>query len=458
MGATSTLDADTVADVESFVSDWVCDARVPGASVAIVDDQEVVYAEGFGARDLASNAPATPDTLFGIASVTKSFTALAVLQQVESGAVSLSDPVSRYVDVFTDLEDPPTVESLLTHTSGMPSDASSVALILRGIDAAPVEVPLSSDADFRRYVDGSAEFRSPPGERFHYYNSGYEMLGRLVEAVDGRTFATYVDDEILAPIGMTRSSLDAAVLDDTDDVMTPYWKQDGESEETPYPDKGIGAAGGLLSSVSDLATYLQYQVDPDPTVLDPDLLESARAAHAHRQSSLDGTDQYYGYGWMRESFLGDSLVHHGGDLGVSSSFVGFLEDAGVGVAIAANTSPSTHPVSVGQGILALLQDESPEAVVGHFGLAETFERVTGEYESYHGVVSAKVKQAGGGLQFTLSFPDDEASLTAQPRSSDPEDLTFDVVTEDGVQVPLEFEAQEDGSVDLFFRRWHLKPA
>lgn len=451
------LPTDRVREIESFVTDWMSAARIPGASVAVVDGDDLVFAAGFGARDLASNAPATPETLYGVASVTKSFTALAILQHVESGAVALEDEIAEYVDVFGELDDPPTVADLLTHTSGMPSDASSVALILRGIDAASVEVPLSSDADFRRYVDGSTDFRSGDDDRFHYYNAGYELLGRLVETVDGRDFATYVDDEILAPIGMHRSTLDASGMDEMDDVMTPYRKEEDESTETPYPDKGVGAAGGLLSPVTDLASYLRFQFDPDPAVIDPSLLGTAHRAHARRQTALDGTEQHYGYGWMRRDFLGDTLVEHGGSLGVSASFVGFLESAELGVAIGVNTTPDVHPVSAGTAIMAILRDEEPADVVGHYGLTRKFEQVTGEYESYRGIVTASVEQAGGSLEITLTFPNEEASMTAQPRTLDPDDLTFDVVTADGTLAPLEFEETTDG-VDLYFRRWHLVSA
>lgn len=453
----SELDSRVTGEIEAFVTDWLSDARVPGASIAVVDGGEVVYAAGFGARNLESNEPATPDTVYGVASVTKSFTALAVLQLVESGDVALAAPVSEYVPFFEHLDDPPSVEELLTHTSGMPSDAASVALILRGIDAAPVEVPLSSEADFNRYVDQSTAFRTTDEERFFYYNSGYEVLGRLVEAVDGRSFAAYVDDEILAPIGMRRSSLDPSILDERTDVMTPYMKEDGKSVETPYPDKGIGAAGGLLSPVSDLAEYLRFLLDPDPGVVDPTLLQAARESHVTRQTYLDGTDQQYGYGWMRRPLLDDELVEHGGTLGISASYVGYLEDAELGIAIGANTTPEIHPMTVGPALLAMLQGEDPVDVVPYYGIDAKLERVTGEYESYRGIVEAVVDRAeGGGVEVTFTLPEEEQSFVAHPRTADPDDLTFEFVTDGGVRTPLTFEDAGEGW-DMFYQRWRLEP-
>ncbi|MFB6187686.1 MAG: serine hydrolase domain-containing protein, partial [Halobacteriaceae archaeon] len=157
-------------EIESFITEWLSDNRIPGASLAIVDNGDTVYANGFGARDLATNTPAAAQTRYGVASVTKSFTAMAVLQLVDAGHVGLDDPITDYVPYYEDLENPPTVHELLSHTSGMPSDGASVALISRLMGGDPVEVPLSSDDDFSRYVrDSLSEHAS--GDRFFYYNT-----------------------------------------------------------------------------------------------------------------------------------------------------------------------------------------------------------------------------------------------------------------------------------------------
>lgn len=141
-------------DVDAFVTDWLSDERIPGAALGVVNctDGTVRHAEGYGARNLASNAPATPKTVYGVASVTKSVTALAVLQLVERTRLDLDDPITDYLDRYGDLAEPPTVHELLCHASGMPSDGASVVLIARGMGAAPAEVPLSSDGDLNRHV------------------------------------------------------------------------------------------------------------------------------------------------------------------------------------------------------------------------------------------------------------------------------------------------------------------
>jgi CubicO group peptidase (beta-lactamase class C family) len=447
------LPDDVRREVESFVTEWLSEHRIPGASLAIVDGDEVLYADGFGARDLATNAPATAETRYGVASITKSFTGTAVLQQVEADRVDLRDPITEYVPFYGGLDDPPTVHELLSHSSRMPSDGASVALIgrLAGVD--PVEVPLSSDADLERYVADSLPERSPD-ERFFYYNTGYTVLGKLVAALDGRAFPTYVGEEILEPLGMDRSVLAPEAFEDLDNAMTPYVDDDGERVEAGFPVKGVGAAGGLVSTVEDLATYLQFQFDPDAAVLAPDLLEEAHTAHSTRQTYLDGTEQGYGYGWMRRPFLGEDLIEHGGSLGVSTAYVGFLADEELGVALACNDSPATHPQHVGPAILAILQGATPAEATRYYGLRSKAERVAGEYESFRGIQTATVEPDGATLEITLETALDDGHVTAVPETTDPDDLAYYAVDEGGVRVPVEFVPTDEG-MDCYYKRWRL---
>ncbi|MFQ3294483.1 MAG: CubicO group peptidase (beta-lactamase class C family) [Halobacteriales archaeon] len=447
------LGDDVRREVESFLTDWLSEHRIPGASVAIVDGKDVIYADGFGARNLASNAPATAETQYGVASITKSFTATAVLQQAEAGRVDLEDPVTEYVPFYDGLDEPPTVHELLSHSSRMPSDGASVALIGRLMGADPIEVPLSSEADVERYVTDSTTERSPD-DRFFYYNTGYTVLGKLVAELDGRDFPTYVDEEILDPLGMGRSVLAPEDFDALENAMTPYRGEEGDRVEAGFPVKGVGAAGGLVSTVLDLATYLRFQFDPDGGVLDPDLLDEARTAHATRQTYLDGTEQTYGYGWMRRPFLGDELVEHGGSLGVSTAYVGYLADETLGVALACNDSPTAHPQHVGPAILGLLGNEEPASATRYYGLRKKAERVAGEYESFRGIQTATVEPDGATLEIAFETALDEQKVTASPKSTDPGDLTYLAIGDAGARIPVEFEETEDG-LDLYFQRWRL---
>jgi len=453
MAETSALAADTRSRVERFVDDWLTDNDVPGAGVAIVDGEDVAYLDGFGARDLEANEPATPDTLYGVASITKSVVATGVLQLAEDGDLDVDDPVTEYVEHFAELDDPPTLHDLLTHTSGMPSDGASVALAARMLGEGSETAPLSSEGDRRRSVRQSLGERDASGDRFFYYNTGYTVLGEVIETVDGRPLPEYVDDEVLGPLGMDRSVLRADPTDD-DDGMTPYLMDEDGPERSTFHVKGIGAAGGLLSTARDLATYLQFAMHGDESVVPGDALERAQRGHASRGEQLDGTEKRYGYGWMRRSFLGDDLVGHSGTLSVTSAYLGFLEDRELGVAVAANTAPEVHPMHVGPALLAIVEGEEPEETVAFYGLRAKAERVTGSYESFRGVATGEVEQSGAGVEVALDTALGGETLTARPVSTDPDDLTFEAVSAAGDRVPLEFEETEDG-MDLFVRRWRL---
>jgi CubicO group peptidase (beta-lactamase class C family) len=439
--------------VERFVADWLTDNDVPGAGVAIVDGDDVAYLDGFGARDLAANEPATPDTRFGVASITKSVVGLCVLQLADDGDLDVDAPVTEYVEHFAGLDDPPTLHDLLTHTSGMPSDGASVALAARMLGEGSETAPLSSEADRRRSIAQSLGERDRSGDRFHYYNTGYTVLGAVVEAVDGRPLSEYVDDEVLGPLGMDRSVLRA---DPTgcDDGMTPYLLDGDGPERSTFPVKDIGAAGGLLSTARDLATYLRFGMHGDESVLPRDSLERAQRGHAVRGEQLDGTEKRYGYGWMRRSFLGDDLVGHSGTLSVTSAYLGFLEDRELGVAVAANTAPEVHPMHVGPALLAILEGVDPEDAVAFHALRAKAERVTGSYESFRGVATGEVEQSGAGVAVSLETALGGETLTGRPVSTDPDDLTYEAVSAAGDRVLLEFEAAADG-LDLFVRRWRL---
>jgi CubicO group peptidase (beta-lactamase class C family) len=443
-------------DVDAFVTDWLSDERIPGAALGVVDctDGTVRHAKGYGARNLASNVPATPKTVYGVAPVTKSVTALAVLQLVERTRLDLDDPITDYLDRYGDLAEPLTVHELLCHASGMPSDGASVVLIARGMGAAPAEVPLSSDRDLDRHVASALADRDPE-RRFHYYNTGYTTLGALVETLDGRAFSEYVTAEILEPLGMDRSVVAPDNLSGFENAMTPYRTEDGDRVECDFPVKGVGAAGGLVTSVLDLADYLAAGFNPDPDLVDPDLLARAHETHATRQQYLDGTEQGYGYGWMRRPFLGDTLVEHGGSLGVSTAYVGYLADAGVGVALACNDAPKTHPQFVDPAVLALVQGHKPTAT-RFYALRERADRVAGTYESHRGIATATVEADGACIEVEFDTDLGGETLTAFPADADPDDGSYYTVAASGARVPVEFERTHAGRLDIFYQRWRLR--
>jgi CubicO group peptidase (beta-lactamase class C family) len=447
-------DVDTT-ELEPFLTDWITEHDVPGASLAVVGDDGRLYANGFGARDLDANAPATPGTLYGVGSITKSVTALAIARLVDAGDLAFDDPVLDHVPHYEAAPEV-TIHDLLTHSSGYPSDGSAVALIARHLDVDHDPVPLSDDDDLRRYLAGAADERAPG--RFFYNNAGYSVLARVVESVTGDSFADSAAAEVLDPLGLGRSTFDHDALAD-DDAMTPYRMDDGTPVADAFPfDELKHAPGGLVAPATELGRYLRLylgagELDGERLV-DRETVGRMTDRQATRQTSLDGREQGYGYGWMVEPFLGDRLVSHGGSVAVSTAWIGYLEDAGVGVAIACNTAPAVHPTAVGMSVLALLAGEVPVETVPALGLHTKLERVTGSYESYRGIATAEVSRNGGGIELELSTELSGQEFVATPDSAAPGDLAFSAATASGVRVPIEFERTDDG-LDLFVQRWRL---
>jgi CubicO group peptidase (beta-lactamase class C family) len=447
-------------EIETLVTDWMADDDVPGASVAIVDADGLVYAEGFGARDLASNAPATPETLYGIGSCTKSFTALGIMQLVEQGEIATDDPIDDHLPHLVDAPGTPiTIHDLLTHSSGMPSDGYLTALLTRLTGMGNAEVPLSSDADFRRHVEGSADERVPDEERFFYYNTGYALLAKVIETVSGKSYPDYVADRILTPLDMDRSGFHSETFEAHDDRMTAYFDDDGSPTEGSLAfDERLYGAGGLLSSVTEVANYLEMMLGDgeygDERLVSPETIAEMHRRYVTRRRFVDGTPHDYGYGWMIRDFLDDTLVGHGGMMGTTTAWIGMLEDREVGVVVGCNRAPDRHPSVVGNGVMAIVAGADPYETVEPLALREKLDAVTGEYESYRGIKSATVERDGGTLDVTLSGFRSDWEMTLFPERVSDDDYSFYTIRANGVRTPVTFEVDDDGT-DMFVQRWRL---
>ncbi|WP_227376944.1 serine hydrolase [Haladaptatus halobius] len=436
--------------LESLLVEWQTDHRVPGVSVAVVRDDEVVFVDGYGSRDLASNRPATSDTLYGVASVTKSFVALAIMRLQEAGDLRVTDPVADHLPV-----DPngATIHDLLTHSSGMPSLGVSETLISRRAGLEEVGIPMADRGDFHYHVRNAAdEVADDPGERFFYSNSGYMLLGEIIEARSGRSFDEYAADEILEPLEMARSTFDADEFESDDNVMTPYVLDEGKPEPTALPVRELShAPGGLLSSVRELTNYLRFQMRGEFEGASPVSRDSLDAMHAGHVDTDAGP---YGYGWRRRELSDRTVVGHSGSLGVSSSYLGFLAGGDYGVALAANTAPDHGLSALGEGVLALLLGANPEEPTPFFGRRKRLDGLTGEYEAYRGVKRATISRDGEVLRLAFEGPHSGSGVTLIPATRDIEDGEFYALLPSGERRTVTFE-ESDSGVDCFYERWRL---
>lgn len=452
MAHVDTLPDERSRAVESFVTDWLATDSIPGAALAVVEGDRLRYADGFGARDLTANVPATADTLFPVGSCTKTVTALAIAQLVERGDLEFDDPVTSHVDHFSNAPGAPiTIAELLSHTSGMPTDGNSTALV--------TPVPFSGERDLRRYVADSVDRRLADEERFMYYNTGYIVLGRVVEAVSGERLADYVAEHIHEPLGMDRSAFDRDRIHGDDDAAKTYAMREDGPEEIPFThDELIHPPGGMASSARELSRYLRAMMHGGAfdgnRVLREGLVSELQTPRATRARLLGGGERGYGYGWQTLPLLDDELVWHSGSVGVSTAFVGYLREADRGVALLCNTAPPSHPKYAGPAILAVLDGKEPTAVP-HFALQAKAKPLVGEYESFHGVETASVERDGAALELSISSVLSAKELTLLPETVDAADHNYYTVNEAGERVPVEFRVDGD-DVEMLVQRWRFQ--
>ena len=470
---TDSLSTEKRREVETLVSEWVREEGVPGASVAVVNGADLAYAEGFGARDREANVPVTPETLYGVGSCTKSVTAMAIMQLAEAGELSVADPVADYLPHLADAPgDPVTLHDLLCHTSGMPSDGNLSALITRltGRGEGDSDLPMSTDADFRRHVETAADERLTDRDRFFYYNTGYTLLGTVVAEVSGQSFVEYVSENVHDPLGMERSCFTREAFESEDDRMTPYNREegaDGGNGDGSDPkavegdlafDERLYAPGGMISSVTEMANYVRMYLNSgsfDGTqVLAPESVARMTQSHATRDDYLDGRSREYGYGLASTEFLDDVLVGHSGMMGTTTAWFGYLKEASLGVVVACNTAPPKRPSVVGKGILALLRDADPHETVASYALDRKAEPLVGEYASHREVRTATVERSGAGLKISVDDPGWSAEYRVCPENLDPDDHRYYTITDTGKRVPVEFLVDGD-DVSLLVQRWRL---
>lgn len=452
-------DNNTRGKVETFLTDWMDREGIPGLSVAIVGNGDV-YTRGLGSRDLEANDPATADTLYGIASCTKSFTATAILQLAEDGKLDVHDPVTDHLpfDIWEEADPPVTIHDLLTHSSGFPDDGSTSLLLRRKLGFTNRTAALGTIGDLRRFVERTERVANP-GEAYFYHNTGYVLLGEIVAYRSDTPFDQYIRENILNPLEMTRSTFHKEEITADGDTLTPYLltKEGPERNEFPHGDI-TRPAGGLLSSVSELSNYLRMQLNDGEFkgqhILSEESVKRMREGYVQWDYAMSGSDNDYGYGWSTKEFMDERVLSHIGDILVSSAYIGFLPERDIGTTVLANSSPEYIMQSVGEGVLSLLLDGDPVEDVPFWSVREKLSQLTGQYATCGGVLSGEVIREGT----TLFFRSDgvpELSFRLIPKTTERNDFRFYTMAEEGYRKSLRVDAEGD-SVDIYLGRWRLR--
>jgi len=333
--------ADAIGVFERWIEQHIAHRDVPGLSIAVVYDQEIVWSKGYGYSDLATKTPATPATVYRIGSISKLFTSTAILQLRDQGKLRLDDPVSLHLPWFTVPNPFPqapeiTIRQLLTHTSGLAREA---------------DVPYWTDHIFPTREELAEvvlrqDALNPPETVYQYSNLGMSLLGEIVTEVSGRPWADYVQENILRPLGMLSSS-GAPGKDLLQRLATPYMLPgpDGTRRAMEYYDAGaIAPAGGMVSTVEDLSRFASLQFRDQPAggdqILKGSTLREMQRVHWVYDSFSGGR----GLGFYISHRDGKNFVGHGGSIGAHVSHLLTVPSDKIAVVVAINAdngSPAT---------------------------------------------------------------------------------------------------------------------
>lgn len=349
------LDPQREQQFEQYVTSFMEQHQIPGVAIAIADGETVIYNQGFGWRDREHALPVTSTTVFGIASITKSFTALAIAQLVQQGLMAYDDPVQKFLPAFTVQGYPAemiTIRHFLAHTSGIaPLPTLSYSIRQHTPQAEPksgeqeaaaTEPQVASYDDLLTFLStGDYDMLGPAGEYYSYSNDCYALLGRVIERVSGQTYLDYVQAHILDPLEMSRSSFKLADLADklSDDVTELYFREGNQvlhaptwQEAPPY-----FSCGWLRSSANDLIRYFAMYAN-GMTYHEKQLLPASGL-----KQMLANPFQYalcgaYATGLRVQPHAGVTLVCHSGGLQGVSSYGGFVPERNLSVVVLCNLS------------------------------------------------------------------------------------------------------------------------
>jgi N-acyl-D-aspartate/D-glutamate deacylase len=328
--------------VDALFAD-VTSTATPGAAIIVIQDGKVLQKSAYGMADIERGVPFETDTSTRLASVSKQFTAMAIMLLEEEGKLDYDDPITRFLPELSRFGDGIAIRNLLNHTSGLP-DYYDVMVEVTG-----VERPLT-----RHALDTYAAWGEPvfaPGERYEYSNPGYELLALIVERASGEVFGDFVEERIFAELGMTHS----VVLDDRHPKLAKRaygYRIDGDdfalNDDDPL--NYIVGSGGIYSTVEDLYLW-------DQALYGENLVSKTTLAKAFSPTRLNSGELYpYGFGWRFDEHLGHRRIAHGGSWVGFRTFIGRYVDDRFGVIVVTNLAEA-EPEALADTIAAIYLSE-----------------------------------------------------------------------------------------------------
>jgi len=316
--------------------------NIPGIAYGIVVDNKLVLSSATGVANLEKKTPATPSSAFRIASMTKSFTAMAIMKLRDEGKLNLSNPVSKYIPEMATLKyltkDAPiiTIENLLTMTAGFPEDNPWGDRQLNESDKMLIDL-----------IEEGVSFSNSSAYKFEYSNTGYALLGSIVSRVSGVPFQEYIKINILEPLGMKQTYWEYDSVHKEQLVMGYRWEEEQWKLEPMLHDGAYGAMGGLITSIEDFSKYVSFHLSAWPPRSDEETGPVKRSTLREMQTPqyselyVKATDfsgepcaviSGYGFGLGITTFCNDlKQVGHGGALPGFGSDYRFFPEYGIGI-------------------------------------------------------------------------------------------------------------------------------
>jgi len=378
----------------------VVQSNATGLAVLVAQDGRILFEKGYGQADRERHLPATAQTKFRIGSITKQFTAAAILKLQEEGKLSVHDKLAKYIPDFP-RGDEVTLDHLLTHTSGIRSYTDKPGFM------DTVTTPVKTEDLIQSFKNDPYDFS--PGQKWHYDNSGYFLLGYIIEKVSGQTYGEFLRQNFFGPLGMTNTGVHRSGLHLDNEALGYSYDGSGFTNALNWDMSRAGGAGALYSTVEDL--YRWNEGIFNGKVLSPASLKAAFTAVKTDENKENASTNGYGYGWFLGQLRGAQEISHGGGLQGFSSFLLRLPRERFTVVALANAlpgAPEVEPSALAHALAEVYLGTKlePRAItkVNKNVPPSAFEAVAGRYD-YGGAIAT----------FTHEGDHLYAQLAGQPR-------------------------------------------
>lgn len=378
--SSTTVDAtaEKVAQVDALMAQWT---ETPGAAVLVVKDGRIVLSKGYGFANVETKEPIRPDTVFDLASVSKQFTAMAILMLSERGKLSLDDPLSKFFPEFPPYAQKITVRHILNHTSGLP-DYMEIFLTSGKVDKEQKPGGYEpTSAESVKLLSEQKEPRFAPGEKWEYSNSGYVVLGQIAGKAAGKPLPQFLKENVFGPLGMkstlvsdeSRPKIKSRAISYRMDASGKYANADYTPLNLIYGD------GNVNTTIEDMFLW-------DQALYTEKLVKAATLKQAFTSGKLaSGKDVGYGFGWVVGQYGGlDVVMHTGGWAGFRTEIVRFPQERFT-VVILSNLG-NFRPAIISKKIAAIYLEDKlslPKAVKVDPSILQKY---VGEYELRPGFI------------------------------------------------------------------------